>query len=86
MAIPCEKCHAPVHEQTVICPHCGQPTGVPTDPVAVATIEMLIAGDTKPEPLPLPLMVRRSQPAKVENADGLPKAVLRKPSNRTRRR
>jgi hypothetical protein len=85
VAIPCEKCREPVHEQVVICPHCGQPTGVPTDPIAVATIEILIASDAKPEPLPLPLMVRRSQPPKAERvaADGLPKAILRK---RTRRR
>ncbi|MEO8552379.1 MAG: hypothetical protein ABI678_20520, partial [Kofleriaceae bacterium] len=31
MAIPCEKCSEPVHEQIVICPHCGEPTGVRLD-------------------------------------------------------
>ena len=86
MAIPCEKCREPVHEQIVICPHCGEPTGVPTDPIAVATIELLLESEAKPEPLPLPLMVRRSRPPKAERvaAEGLPKAIVRKP--RTRRR
>ena len=88
MAIPCEKCHEPVHEQVVICPHCGEPSGVPLDPIAVAAIELLKAADPKPEPLPLPLMVRSSEPPKVAHArepgDELPKAIVRKP--RTRRR
>jgi hypothetical protein len=84
VAIPCEKCREPVHEQIVICPHCGEPTGVPTDPIAIATIELLLASEAKPEPLPLPLMVRRSRPGKVVAAGELPKAIVRKP--RTRRR
>lgn len=38
MAIPCEVCGEPVHEQAVKCPHCGDFTGVPVDPIAAAEI------------------------------------------------
>jgi hypothetical protein len=39
MAIPCEACGQPVHEKVVKCPHCGDFTGTPADPVAVAEAE-----------------------------------------------
>lgn len=41
MAIPCNMCGNPVHEQSVKCPHCGEATGVPVDPLARATIETM---------------------------------------------
>ena len=36
MAIPCAACGKPVHEHAVKCPHCGDLTGVPVDPLALA--------------------------------------------------
>lgn len=47
MAIPCQTCGDPVHEQTVICPHCGKPTGVARDPVAAAEVEMILERETE---------------------------------------
>jgi hypothetical protein len=38
VAIPCEACGEPVHEQAVKCPHCGDFSGVPVDPIAAAEI------------------------------------------------
>jgi hypothetical protein len=38
VAIPCDVCGEPVHEQAVKCPHCGDFTGVPVDPIAAAEI------------------------------------------------
>lgn len=43
MAIPCEMCGKPVHEQTVVCPHCGDRTGNPADPEAARRIEEMPA-------------------------------------------
>jgi len=48
MAIPCDACGEPVHEQVVVCPHCAGPTGVPIDPIAKATIETLPALEPPP--------------------------------------
>jgi hypothetical protein len=36
VAIPCAACGQPVHDRAVKCPHCGDLTGVPVDPLAVA--------------------------------------------------
>jgi hypothetical protein len=41
VAIPSEACGEPVHEQSVKCPHCGGPTGVPVDPIAKTAIETM---------------------------------------------
>ena len=41
MAIPCDACGEPVHEQAVKCPHCGDFTGVAIDPIAAAEISTL---------------------------------------------
>jgi hypothetical protein len=38
VAIPCDACGEPVHEQAVKCPHCGDFSGVPIDPIAAAEI------------------------------------------------
>lgn len=52
VAIPCNACSKPVHSQAVICPHCGEPTGVAADPTltaeeAVAAVELArIQSDT----------------------------------------
>ena len=43
MAIPCEACSRPVHEQAVVCPHCGDHTGVPADPDAAVLVAALPA-------------------------------------------
>ena len=32
MAIPCGACSSPVHDRAVVCPHCGEATGVDVDP------------------------------------------------------
>jgi hypothetical protein len=59
VAIPCNVCGKPVHSQAVICPHCGEPTGVAADPTltgeeAVAAVELArIQADTYVAPLPL---------------------------------
>jgi len=36
VAIPCATCGNPVHESAVKCPHCGDLSGVPVDPEALA--------------------------------------------------
>jgi hypothetical protein len=43
VAIACDACGKPVHEQAVKCPHCGDFTGVPVDPVAAAEISVTTA-------------------------------------------
>jgi hypothetical protein len=35
VAIACAACGKKVHEQSVVCPHCGGHSGVAADPVAV---------------------------------------------------
>jgi hypothetical protein len=78
VAIPCEKCGQPVHEQVVICPHCGDASGVPTDPIAVAEIEVMSPQEEHgPSPLtwilqPLP------SPATAKAQTKLPKATARR--------
>lgn len=52
MAIPCNACSKPVYPQAVVCPHCGEPTGVVADTTltgeeAVAAVELArIQSDT----------------------------------------
>ena len=56
MAIPCESCGKRVHEQVVVCPHCGHDTGVPADPLAeseIATLPELPAPQPTHEQVPL---------------------------------
>jgi len=48
MAIPCESCGSPVHEQVVVCPHCANDTGVPADPIATSEISLLPELTTEP--------------------------------------
>lgn len=43
VAIPCNECGKPRHEQAVKCPHCGGFTGTPADPVAVAEAQGTMA-------------------------------------------
>jgi hypothetical protein len=56
MALPCQACGKPVHETAVDCPHCGDATGVPVDPIAEHEIDVLEKfpvplPDTRPNPL-----------------------------------
>ena len=54
MSVPCEACGKPVHEQAVKCPHCGELSGVPVDPVAAAAIEaMPVLRELPSAPLPI---------------------------------
>jgi len=56
MAIPCESCGNPVHEQVVVCPHCAYDTGVPADPIAeteIATLPELPAREPTQEQVAL---------------------------------
>jgi hypothetical protein len=55
VAIPCDACGQPVHEQAVRCPHCGDYTGVPVDPVAAAEVELIPAVLARPRADELPL-------------------------------
>lgn len=62
MAIPCNACSEPIHPQVVICPHCGEHTGVAADTTltaqeAAATVELArIKSDTYIAP---PTLTRR---------------------------
>lgn len=49
MAVPCQTCGKPVHETVVDCPHCGESTGTPVDPIAEHEIDVM-----EKFPLPLP--------------------------------
>ena len=66
MPFPCEVCRSPVHEQSVICPHCAHPSGAPTDPIAVAEISVMLALDPKPLPPPLPYLITDKELATAE--------------------
>ena len=59
MAVACESCGQPVHETAVDCPHCGELTGVPVDPIAETEIELLPELGDKPKENPIPLLDRR---------------------------
>ncbi|MEO6776611.1 MAG: hypothetical protein ABI467_26950 [Kofleriaceae bacterium] len=78
MAIPCEQCGQPVHERAVVCPHCAGESGVGADPIAVAEISILYDLEHKPEPIPLPLLVKRPKVARPTTPAGLPRAIARK--------
>ncbi len=65
MSFPCVVCCLPVHEKSVICPHCAHPSGAPTDPIAVAEISVMVALDPKPEPPPLPYLLANKALAPV---------------------
>jgi hypothetical protein len=82
VAIPCEHCDQPVHEQTVICPHCGQPSGAPRDPIALAEISVLLELEAEPEPAPLPyLLASKALPStetETEPSTELPRAIARR--------
>ncbi|HEY1816936.1 MAG TPA: hypothetical protein VGG74_31525 [Kofleriaceae bacterium] len=58
MAISCEACGLPVHENVVKCPHCGSFTGTPADPIAVAEAEGAMATAQEPIDDRLPLEAR----------------------------
>jgi hypothetical protein len=73
MAIPCEVCGKPVHEQVVVCPHCGNDTGVPADPIAeleIAALPELAAAEPADEQGP-----RDPHGALGRLADGVAKVV-----------
>ena len=53
MAIACDACGKPVHEQAVRCPHCGDLTGVPVDPIAAAEISVTATAIDLPSAEPL---------------------------------
>jgi hypothetical protein len=55
VAIACEACGNKVHEQSVVCPHCGGHTGVTADPRAVAAIARAkpLVPRAVPDPLPV---------------------------------
>jgi hypothetical protein len=79
--ISCEHCHLPVHEQTVICPHCGDPSGVPRDPIALAEISVLLELEDEPEPAPLPYLLESKALPQIEIAEAsteLPRAIARR--------
>ncbi len=79
MAIPCEKCSKPVHEQVVVCPHCGELSGVPSDPIAEAEISVMTEIDGEPEPPPLPLMLQQpARPPRPDRPTRLPRAIARR--------
>ena len=80
MPISCEHCDQPVHEQTVICPHCGDPSGVPRDPIALAEISVMIELEDEPEPAPLPyLLESKALPSsEAEPSTELPRAIARR--------
>jgi hypothetical protein len=61
MALPCEACGKPVHETAVDCPHCGESTGVPADPIAEHEIDVM-------EKFPLPLPDTTPNPLLVQHA------------------
>jgi hypothetical protein len=48
MAIACEACGEPVHEQVVVCPHCGERSGVAADVLATQQSLALLATDARP--------------------------------------
>jgi len=60
-----------VHEQAVVCPHCGEPTGVPADPIAELEIAQLEPVE-EANPV-LPLALEPSTPAPE-----LPRAIARR--------
>jgi hypothetical protein len=80
VAISCEHCDQPVHEQTVICPHCGGPSGVPRDPIALAEISVMLELEDEPEPAPLPYLLESKAlpPIEAEPSTELPRAIARR--------
>ncbi|CAN5604655.1 hypothetical protein BH11MYX1_BH11MYX1_08040 [soil metagenome] len=51
MAIACETCTQPVHEDVVVCPHCGGPSGATPDLTPLEAAEL--ASDRPPGSLPM---------------------------------
>ncbi len=78
MAIACDQCQRPVHEQTVVCPHCGGPSGVPRDPIALAEVSVMLELEGVPEPVPLPYLLSNQELDDELPEPGPPKP--RKPS------
>jgi len=78
--IPCAECRKPVHEQSVICPHCGELTGIPQDPIALAEISVMTELDLDPEPAPLPYLLETKAlpPIEEEPSTELPRAIARR--------
>jgi len=66
MALPCGVCEQPVHDHAVICPHCGEPTGIaPDSKLSTAEVSALLATD------PDATIVPAVDPARIA-ADFLP--------------
>ena len=80
MPISCEYCNQPVHEQTVICPHCGDPSGAPHDPIALAEISVMLELEDEPEPAPLPYLLESKAlpPIEAKPSTELPRAIARR--------
>jgi len=58
VAIPCGACSKPVHEHAVLCPHCGEHTGVNADArltaeEAAAAVELARIQNDKLDPRPM---------------------------------
>src|SRR5215468_3167252 len=71
MAIPCGVCDEPVHEHTVICPHCGKPTGVAPDrTLSTAEVGAILATDPDADPAPPATL------SAFTNVDALSEAAL----------
>lgn len=81
MAIDCNACGKPVHETVVTCPHCGEATGVPIDPIAEIEVSLLPALPPPPprggDPLPFDRVIAPDKPKRPRRPQ-LPKAIARK--------
>ena len=67
-----------MNEHVVVCPHCGDLTGVPTDPIAIAEISVMAPIDAEPEPPPLPFLLEDKQLPPVEDEAEFPRAIARR--------
>src|SRR5689334_11379538 len=78
MPIPCVSCAKPVFEQAVVCPHCGEPSGVPADPIAeseIATLPELPPAVHPIDPLPLETASSIFEPIERAVVEGVAKVV-----------
>jgi hypothetical protein len=66
-----------VNEHVVVCPHCGELSGVPTDPIAVAEISVMSPLE-EPEPAPLPFLLENKALPPVEEEAEFPRAIARR--------
>jgi hypothetical protein len=76
--IPCEKCTKPVDQHVVVCPHCGDLTGVQSDPIALAEISGMMPLGVEPESPPLPFLLSDKELPATEDDSELPRAIARR--------